>query len=69
MENYEDIIASQVDEELDKIKSKFKELGYVWRNEYSYIFRQGALIGVVASGLATVKVSDNLNKLFTSRDD
>lgn len=69
MENYENIIASQIDEELDKIKSKFKELGYKWRDEYSFIFRQGALIGVVASGLATVKVSDNLNKLFTSRDD
>ena len=69
MENYENIIASQIDEELDKTKSKFKELGYEWRDEYSFIFRQGALIGVVASGLATVKVSDNLNKLFTSRDD
>ena len=69
MENYEDIINSKVNEELDKIKFKFKELGYEWRDEYSFIFRQGALIGVVASGLATVKVSDNLNKLFASRDD
>ena len=69
MENYEDIINSKVNEELENIKSKFKELGYEWRDEYSFIFRQGALIGAVASGLATVKVSDNLNKLFTSRDD
>ena len=69
MENYEDIINSKVNEELDKIKSKFKELGYEWRDEYSFIFRQGALIGVTASGSATIVVSDNLNKLFTSRDD
>ena len=69
MENYENIIDSIVNKELENIKFKFKELGYEWRDEYSFIFRQGALIGVVASGLATVKVSDNLNKLFTSRDD
>ena len=47
MENYEDIINSKVNEELDKIKFKFKELGYEWRDEYSFIFRQGALIGAV----------------------
>ena len=69
MENYENIIVSQINEELDKTKSKFKELGYEWRDEYSFIFRQGALIGVTASGSAAIVVSDNLNKLFASRDD
>ena len=69
MENYENIIDSIVNKELENIKSKFKELGYEWRDEYSLIFRQGALIGVTASGSAAIVVSDNLNKLFASRDD